>query len=157
MRRDVDRDQSITGFAGRVRPALPFQPDLLTARNSGGNLDLDVLARRQVHPRRRTLRRVRKCDRQRSVPVLPCTGRRTEIFIFILRTITTRRASAAAKHSAQKILETSTGAAAGRTTKAIGSETETFEVRPTTTRSVRATRLRAEPLEALETWLAFGV
>src|SRR5215468_3009280 len=63
VRRDVDRDQSIASLAGCARPALSFQPDLLTARNSSGDFDFDVLARRQVHTGRRTLRRVRKCDR----------------------------------------------------------------------------------------------
>src|SRR5215468_9070401 len=73
----------------------------------------------------------------------------------MLRSKTTRGASAAAKHSAEKILKTPSRAAS-RTTEAIRSETEALEVRPTT-RCVSATRLRTEPFEALETRLAFGV
>src|SRR5215475_2891985 len=51
MWRHVDGDQRIARPAARARPALAFQPDLLTTRDSRRDLDIDVLAVRQVHAR----------------------------------------------------------------------------------------------------------
>ncbi len=108
-----------------------------------------------MHARLRALGRIRKCHRQRSVQILPCTACRTEILVFDVCAETARGASTAAKHPTQKIFKASAGAAA-RPTKAVGPETEAFEV-GTTARTVSATRLRTEPFEALETWLAFSI
>src|SRR6202165_1964569 len=47
MRHDTDRDQEIAGgMAGRGL-ALPFQPDLLSGGDAGGNLDIEFFAARQ--------------------------------------------------------------------------------------------------------------
>jgi hypothetical protein len=108
-----------------------------------------------MHASLRTFGRICKRDGQRSVQILPCTGRRTEIFIFELGARAARGAAAASEHPAQEILEASASAAA-RTTETIRSEAEVFEMR-TRARSVPTTRLRTEPFEALETWLTFGV
>src|SRR5258705_5461332 len=47
MWRDIDGNQQIARAMARRRLALPLQPDLLTGRYSGGNLDIEFLAGRQ--------------------------------------------------------------------------------------------------------------
>src|SRR4051812_16577818 len=114
MRRDVDRDEGIARPAVGTRPALPFQPDLLTAQQSGGNFDLDVLASRQMHPRLGALGGVGEIDGERGMQVLSRDG-----LAEILRLELGAGARAAAKHVAQDVFEaTAAGAAATETTGA---------------------------------------
>ena len=105
MRRDIDRDQSVARSAGCARPALTFQPDLLTARDPRRNLDLNVLACRQMDSGLGTLCGVRKCDRQRCVQVLSGARRCAQIFRFELLAGTAPSTAAATEHPTQKILE----------------------------------------------------
>src|SRR6478672_2010067 len=156
MRRDVDRNQRVARFSGRAGPALTFQADLLAARNARRNLDLDVLAGRQMYARLGALGCIGKRDRQRRVQILPGAGRCAEIFRLELLAETPRRAGTAAKHPAQKILEAGAATATARTAEAIGAEAEAFELRAAA-RTGSAARLPAEAFKPLEARLAFGI
>src|ERR1700722_7456962 len=63
MWRDRHGDQEIAG-AARASHALAAKPDLLAIGDPGGNLDFDVLARRQPHPLAHAVRRVRQRQSQ---------------------------------------------------------------------------------------------
>ena len=72
--RDRDADQKIAGLAAaQARLALPFQPDLLAFGETGRNLDLDLLAVRQLDPLLHAVRGFRQRDgeRRRDVGALP--------------------------------------------------------------------------------------
>src|SRR6476620_4189323 len=107
MRGDVDRDQEIARTMAGRRLALPLQPDLLTRRDSGGNLDIEFFAGRQpdafLHTLHRLFQRHRHGDAEieieryaagvelkRSAPSAgPCATRRR-----------------AAEHAVEDVLET---------------------------------------------------
>jgi hypothetical protein len=82
-------------------PTLAFQPDLLTARNPGWDLDLDVLAGRQMHTRLGAFGRIGKRDCQRSMQILPRAGCCVKILFFEVSAETASTAGAAsAEHAA---------------------------------------------------------
>src|SRR6476469_2456091 len=113
MRRDIDRDQRVARAAGRARPALTFQTDLLTTRDPRRNLDLNVLACRQMDSGLGTLCGVRECDRQRCVQVLSGARRCAHIVRFELLAGTAPATAPATEHPTQKVLKaTATTAAA---------------------------------------------
>src|SRR5439155_12703457 len=68
MWRDIDRNQEIARAVAGRRLALPLQPDLLTRRYTGGNLDIELLAGRQpdafLHALDRFFQRHRHGDAQ---------------------------------------------------------------------------------------------
>src|SRR3974390_384307 len=117
MWRDIHRDQRVARPPTRPRPSLPFQPDLLAIGDTGRNLDLDLLARRQGDARLRTFGGLGQTDRDRGLQVLP-GRRRAEVLRLELSAAagaTRTAAGGAAEHAAQKILETAAAeAAAGR-------------------------------------------
>src|SRR4029077_17788220 len=112
MRRDIDRDQGVARPAGRARPALTFQTDLLTTRDPGRNLDLNVLARRQMDSSFGTLCGVRECDRQGCVQVMSGPRRCAQIVRFQLVAGTAPATAAATEHPTQKVLKTTATTAA---------------------------------------------
>src|SRR4029077_4349263 len=113
MRRDIDRDQRVARPPGCARPALTFQPDLLTTRDPRRNLDLNVLACRKMDSSLGTFCGVRECDRQRCVQVLSGARRCAQIVRFELLAGTAPATAAATEHPTQKVLEaTATTAAA---------------------------------------------
>src|SRR4029453_5474685 len=153
MRRDVDRDQPIARLAARARPALPLQPDLLATCDSRRNLDLDVLAGRQVHARLGPFGRIGERDRQRSMQVLSA-GRRRKILGF-KRRARIPRGTPPAEHSPQHSLEAGTAAAGAAET--VRTKAETFEMRPAARVETASALLRTEAFETLETRLAFRI
>src|SRR5262245_54321415 len=157
---DVDGDQSIACPSARTRPALPFQPDLLATRNACRDFDLDVLAGRQMDASLRAICSVVERDGERRVQILPSAGAGTDILAFERRAPLPRTPrSRAAKHATQKFIDPAaepSAASTARAPEAVGTETETLEMRATT-RIKTAARLRTETFEALETRLAFRV
>src|SRR6185503_7340468 len=156
MRRDINHDQRVAGFAGGARPALPFQADGLAAGDAGRDLDLDVLAGRQMHARLAAARGFRQRDGERGLQVL--AGRRLSEFLRLelgAEAAAARAARCAAEHAAQQILEAAaakTAAAAGAL-EAVGAETEALELRALP--GVETALLSA--LEAVKARLALGV
>ena len=116
MRRDIDGDERIAGFAGGARPALTLEADLLAAGQACWNFDFDIFAGRKMHARFGALGRFRQRDGERGVQILP-RGGGAEFLRLELRTEAAAALAArcaAAEHAAQNILK-----AAGATTAAL--------------------------------------
>src|ERR1700688_2299079 len=153
MRRDIDGDQRVAGFAGRARPALAFESDLLAAHEPGRNLYLDVLAGRKVHAGLGAFGGFGEADRQRRMQILAGAGR-GEFLPLGLRSKSARTAAPrAAEPVAQDILEAG-ATAAPRARETVIAEAETLEMTPV---RPRAARLRAEAFEAAEARLALAI
>src|SRR5262245_47495522 len=158
MRCDGDGDKHVAG-AALPGHALTAQPDLLAVGNAGGNLDFDVLARRQMHALRDPMRCLRQRHRQCGFDV------RTDAEILPLEGVTraaakTPATSGAAERFPENVLEPARAAgvtATARAGKAFRAEAEGLEFRFRRKTACAAPSARAESLEALETRLALGV
>src|SRR5690348_17124742 len=153
---DVHGDEGIAGDTAvpRTRIALPLQPDLLTAGEAGRNLDVDLLAGRQVQPPDRAVGGVLQTDGQRRLEIarrwrLVLLG---EIFRLELRRAAARAsATKTAEHVAQDILEAAATTRAATALETVG--TPRLEMSALTA----AAGLRTETLEAAEARLALGI
>src|ERR1700722_7142241 len=160
MWRDRHGDQEIAG-AARASHALAAKPDLLAIGDPGGNLDFDVLARRQPHPLAHAVRRVRQRQSQ---------GRRdisAGAEIVGLKRRAPAAARGAAERLAQNVLEAAkAGSATARRSAAtastagetFGTEVERLELglRAKSGAGARA-GAAAESLKSLEARLALGI
>jgi len=72
------RDQEIADAVAGAGEPLPFQPDLLAVAQPGRDLDVDLLAGRQLHALPHALGRFRQRDGQR------CSMSRPPATIFVL-------------------------------------------------------------------------
>src|SRR5579862_2131109 len=159
MRRDRDGDQQIAGLAGRACEALALEPHLLALIDPGGNLDLDLLAGRQLHPLLGTLGGFRERDRKRGGQV---TARGRDVVLIKTEIAgAAPGAAAAAEHVFQNVLEAGKAPAAGIASgpaQTLRPEREGLERTLGTETAGRAgTAPLAKTLEALETRLAFGI
>src|SRR5207302_10543124 len=108
---DRDRDGR---FADRSRPgqALPFEPDLLAIGETRRNLDVHLLAVRQVHAPRAAFRGFDERDGHRHRDVA-AAGRRAEIIRLELRIEAGAPAGGSAEHALEYVLEAAKSARAG--------------------------------------------
>src|SRR5262249_13587288 len=153
MRRDRHRDQHVAGAPARSRHALALEPDLLTLGEPSRNLDLDLLAGRQLHATPGTLGGFRERDRHRGGDVTAMRPR----CLLVLELKAAAATTASREHVLEDVLETSEAAAARTTTRALGAagpEAERFEHALATEAAAGA---GAKALEALEARLALGV
>ncbi len=154
MRRDRDRDECV---ADRPRPgqALPFEADLLSIGEARRNLDVHLLAVRQMHAARAAFRGLGERDGHRHRDVATA-GRRAEIIRFELRIEARAPARAAAEHALEDILEAAESArAAAPPPETSAARKDRFEIFRLA--EAAGARLLAEALEALKTRLALGV
>src|SRR5262249_43061516 len=161
MRRHRDGDEKVAGTATSAGESLPFQADGLAVVQSGGDLDVDLPASRELHTLVRALGRFRQRDRKRSGDVLAGAA---QILLLELEAAATGppRTPGASERSLQDTLEapkadeaTKPPAAAAGILKAITPPAEGFENALRAEAAVPATM--AEPLKALESRLAFGI
>src|SRR5215831_8398906 len=157
MRRDRDGDEKVAGTAAGAGESLPFQADGLALVQSGGDLDVDLPASRELHALVRALGRFRQRDRKRSGDVL--AGAAQILLLELEAAARSSRTSGASERFLQDILEAAeaakTTAAAAGLLKAITPPAEGFENALRAEAALPATM--AESLKALESRLAFGV
>src|SRR5712672_632700 len=150
MWRYIDRNQEIAGPVAGRRFALPLQPDLLTRRDSGGNLDIEFLAGRQpdafLHALHRFFQRHRHRDAQIEIERDPA-GVELEGSAASAGPCAARRG--AAEHAVEDVLETA-AAAAGKAARAGAAGTECVGLKTAPSARVAAGK-------TLEARLAIGV
>src|ERR1700676_148035 len=156
MRRERHGDEQAAG-AGLPRHALAFEPDVLGVHDADRNLDVHVLAVRQVQPLGGSVGRIRQRNRHFGLHV----GADTEILRLEVRAAT---AGAAAKSFPQNILEatepsaaTGFGAASAAPSGAgepFRTEAETFEIGVA---AETGTWVGAAAAKTMEAGLALGI
>src|SRR5262249_2992140 len=137
--------------------SLPFQADGLALVQSGGDLDVDLPASRELHALVRALGRFRQRDRKRSGDVLAGAAQ-----ILLLESEAAARSSRTSvasdrflQHHLSGAEDANRTAAPGALLKAITPPAEGFETARRAEAALPATM--AESLKALESRLAFGV
>ena len=98
--------------ARRARVALPLEPDLLAVGEAGRNLDLDLLAGRQVHAARAALGRLGERDGDIRGDVLPA-ARSPRAEVVVVEPLRAAPA-AAAEHVLEDLVDAAEAAAARR-------------------------------------------
>src|SRR5580700_644099 len=157
MRRERHGDEQVAG-AGLPGHALAFEPDVLAVHDADRNLDVHILAVRQVQPLGGSVSRVRQRNRHFSLNV----GADPKILRLEIRAGTAR---AAAERFPQNILETAEPAAAATSSSAAApapratgetfrTEAETFEIGIA---AEAGTRIGAAAAKTLEARLTLGV